>query len=116
MASSVWDRLNQFRTSHWGVVLFYGYLVGILIAAFIAGFAIRNNHQLALKAEHAASLATRSLCFQKRAAMSQLKGARKFLRDHPDGTGDFSRALIVNAIHNDELDVFALRDVRCKGG
>jgi hypothetical protein len=113
MASNVWDRLNRFRTSHWGVVLFYGYLVGILVAAFVAAFAIRDNHRLALKANSAATLATRSLCYQKHAALAQLRGTRRFLRDHPDGTADFSRVLIMNAIHNDEIDVAALRDVHC---
>lgn len=113
-SSSIWEALNRFRTSRWGVVLFYGYLVGVAIAAIIAVFAITGNHALAVKANNAATLANRSLCFQKHAARGQLRAARKFLHAHPNGTADFSRAEIMGAIHNDEVDVAALRDVRCR--
>lgn len=115
-----WAVLEHFRTSRWGVILYYSYLVGILIAALVGVAAITGNHSLALKAnvaakqaQMAAEVADRSLCFQKQANLRQLRGARQFLRDHPDGTVDFSKALILNAIHNDELDVAAFRDVDC---
>lgn len=120
-SSRIWAALERFRVSKWGVVLYYGYVVGILVAAFIAVFAIRGNHDLAAKANSAAmqaksasAVALRSLCFQKRGAIAQLDAARQFLREHPNGTADFSRALILNAIHNDEVDVAALRDVHCR--
>jgi hypothetical protein len=109
----IWQALNHFRTSRWGVLLFYGYLIGILVAALIAAFAITDNHRLAVSARNAATLATRSLCLQKNAARVQLDGAKKYLHDHPDGTPDFSRALILNAIHTDKINVAALHDVQC---
>ena len=115
MASrNVWGTLERFRTSKWGVILYYGYLAGILVAGVVATVSIRSNHALAVKANVAAAQANRSLCFQKRAAKGQLVSAREFLRDHPDGTGDFSRALIVNAIRTAEMDVAALTDVHCQ--
>jgi len=112
-SDKLWSALDRFRTSRWGVALYYAYLVGILVAAIVAVTAITRNHALAVKANDAANLANRSLCFEKRAAMGQLEGTRKFLREHPDGTADFSRALILNAIRTDEVDVAALRDIHC---
>lgn len=116
-----WGALDRFRTSRMVVALFFVYPVGVLIAAILASLAIRGNHALAAeanaaatKANIAAAVATRSLCFQKRAAIGQLAAAKRFLHEHPDGTTDFSRGLIMNAIHNDGVDVAALRDVRCR--
>lgn len=115
-----WGALDRFRTSKWGVLLFYGYIGGIFVAAVVAVVAINGNHAIAVKAKNAATaagnaaaLANRSLCFQKEAAVGQLRAARTFLRKNPQGTVDFSRAVILNAIHSDEVDVAALRDIHC---
>ncbi len=117
---SVWDRLDHFRTSRLGIAVFYGYLVGILVAVLIAALAVRSNHAIAVKANHAAMQAkqaaadaNRSLCAQKAGYQTTYTNAKKYLRQHPNGTKDFSKDVIVAAILNAKTQLAAFKDVTC---
>ncbi len=115
MASeSRWDRLNHFRTSKWGIAVFYGYLVGIFVAVLIAVLAINGNHDIAVKANHAAMDANRALCAQKHGYEVTYTNSKKYLREHPDGTTDFSKDVIVAAILQAKVQLDAFKDVTCE--
>ncbi len=120
MASRFFTRLNEFRTSGLGVLLFYGYLVGILAAVLIASLAIRNNNDIANKANRAATqaalaaiAANRGLCAQKHGYQLTYTNAKEYLKKHPNGTKDFSKDVIVAAILNAKVQLAAFKDVTC---
>ncbi len=107
MANNGWKRLNDFRTSHAGVVIFYGYLFAILVAGFFIGRTLVDLHNVANQ-NH------RVLCNEKTSYQRGLAGANKYLRQHPHGTESFSRGLIVSVIVQDRLQIAAFKDVTCE--
>lgn len=106
MASNAWKRLNDFRTSHLGIVIFYGYLVAILIAGVLIGKVVLDNRQIAAQAH-------RALCAQKQGYEHTYQGSKTYLRDHPNGTRDFSKDVIVAAILQSKTQLAAFGDVTC---
>ncbi len=106
MASNAWKRLNEFRTSHIGIVIFYGYLIAVLVAGVFIAKVIRDNHRIATQAE-------RALCAQKQGYEQTYRGSKKYLRDHPNGTADFSKDVIVAAILQAKVQLTAFKDVTC---
>ncbi len=106
MASRFFDRLNEFRTSHIGIVIFYGYLIAVLVAGVFIAKVIMDNHRIAAQAE-------RALCAQKNGYEQTYRGSKKYLRDHPNGTADFSKDVIVAAILQSKTQLSAFRDVTC---
>ena len=55
----------------------------------------------------------RSLCLRKNEEQRSVIEAKTYLERHPDGTADFSKALIVKSIHDAEAVVATLADVSC---
>ena len=55
----------------------------------------------------------RAICTQKHQAEKGVKTAKKFLLDHPNGTADFSRAFIENAIRQSQQQIDAYKDINC---
>ncbi len=106
MASNGWKRLDDFRTSHLGVILFYGYLIGILIAGLFIAKVIRDNHRTAVQTR-------RALCAQKHGYELTYRNGKKFLVAHPNGTADFSKDVIVAAILQSKVQLAAFKDVAC---
>ena len=53
------------------------------------------------------------LCTSQRNAQDSLKGSIRFLHEHPNGSADFSRAFILNAIQQDKQRVLALSGLAC---
>ncbi len=104
---SVFERLNEFRTSHIGIALFYGYLLAILLVGFLVSRALINLHNVAAQ-NH------RALCSEKHGYETTYNGGKKFLRDHPNGTSDFSKDVIVAAILQAKVQLHAFRDVTCE--
>ncbi len=43
------------------------------------------------------------------------RGSKKYLREHPNGTADFSKDVIVAAILQAKVQLHAFRDVSCDG-
>ncbi len=107
MANNGWQRLNDFRTSHMGIVIFYGYLAAILVVAFIVARTLIDLHDVANQ-NH------RVLCNEKHTFGRGLTGAKKYLRQHPHGTESFSRGLIVSVIIQDRQQLSAFKDVTCE--
>ncbi len=108
MASNGWQRLNDFRTSHVGVAIFYGYLAAILVAGFFIGRTLIDLHDVANQ-NH------RVLCNEKHTFERGLAGAQLYLKQHPHGTESFSRGLIVSVIIQDRQQLAAFSDVTCVG-
>ncbi len=106
MASRLYQRLNDFRTSHLGVILFYGYLIAVLVAGVFIAKVIRDNHKTAVQVE-------RALCAQKDGYERTYRNSKKYLRDHPNGTRDFSKDVIVAAILQSKTQLAAFKDVTC---
>ncbi len=107
MASRLYHRLNDFRTSHLGILLFYGYLLAILIAGVFIAKVIRDNHKTAIQVE-------RALCAQKGGYEQTYTSSKKYLREHPNGTADFSKDVIVAAILQAKVQLHAFKDVTCE--
>lgn len=55
----------------------------------------------------------RALCLSKADRRRSLVEALAFLRQHPNGTSDFSRSFVLMSIRQDRLVLANLRDVRC---
>ncbi len=106
MESRVFDRLNEFRTSHLGVIIFYGYLLSILVAGVLIAKVIRDNHRIAVQTQ-------RALCAQKQGYEQTYQNSKKYLREHPHGTRDFSKDVIVAAILQSKTQLAAFQDVAC---
>ncbi len=106
MASRFFHRLNEFRTSHLGVMLFYAYLIAILVAGVFIAKVVTDNHRIA-------SQTKRALCAQKHGYELTYRGGKKFLRKHPHGTADFSKDVIVAAILQAQVQLAAFKDVTC---
>jgi hypothetical protein len=109
MANNVltwWDRLNTFRTSRAGVVIFYGYLAAVLVAAALIAIGFVRLHTLAAQ-NH------RVLCNQKQSYERVLAQALKFRHDHPQGTGIFTLGVIQSAIFQDRVQLRAFNNVVC---
>ncbi len=122
MASRFFDRLNEFRTSHVGIVIFYGYLVAILVAGVLIGKVVIDNHHLANQARRLSvqnnSVARqnhRVLCAQKNGYELTYRNATTYLRKHPHGTVAFSRDVIVAAKLQAKVQLGAFKDVKCGG-
>ncbi len=107
MASRFFSRLNSFRTSQLGVVVFYGYLIAILIAGIFIGKVIKDNHKTAIQVE-------RALCAQKHGYEVTYRGGKKFLHEHPNGSVDFSKDVIIAAILQAKVQLAAFKDVTCE--
>ncbi len=108
MASRFFARLNSFRTSHVGVIIFYGYLLAVLVGGIFIAKVIRDNHQTAVQTQ-------RALCAQKQGYEQTYQSSKKYLREHPHGTRDFSKDVIVAAILQSKVQLHAFRDVSCDG-
>ncbi len=106
MASRLYHRLNDFRTSHLGVFLFYGYLIAVLVAGIFIAKVIRDNHRIAAQTQ-------RALCAQKQGYEQTYRNSKKYLREHPEGTRDFSKDVIVAAILQSKTQLAAFKDVTC---
>lgn len=78
----------------------------IVIVASLFAFGIHQD-QIAISQSH------RSLCIFKHNDQQSLKTAVQFLREHPNGTPDFSKAFILHAISQDRLQLNAFRDISC---
>jgi hypothetical protein len=102
----IFHRLNEFRTSHAGVILFYGYLIAVFVAAtfFVVGY-VRLNRIAAQN--------HRVLCNQKQGYETTFKNAKAYLKKHPHGTQDFSQDVIVAAILQSKVQLKAFNDVNC---
>ena len=106
MASRLYHRLNDFRTSHLGVILFYGYLIAVVIGGVVIARVIRNNHATATQVQ-------RALCAQKNGYEQTYTRSKQYLHEHPNGTRDFSKDVIVAAILQAKVQLHAFRDVTC---
>ncbi len=87
----------------------------IAIGALFFLFEQQKNHLNAAVAR-ATTLAVqvnRSLCLRKNEERQSITSARIYLAQHPHGTRDFPRALIVKAIHDDRAVLATLSDVPC---
>ncbi len=107
MGNRVFDPLNRFRTSHLGVAIFYGYLIAILVAGVFIGKVVRDNHKIAAQTQ-------RALCAQKHGYELTYRNSQKYLREHPNGTADFSKDVIVAAILQAKVQLHAFKDVTCE--
>jgi hypothetical protein len=108
------ERLNAFRTSPAGVALFYGYLFAIVVTAIFVGSVMLGNRHTAQRALAASARATRALCNQTKAAQERKATSAQFLKEHPHGTPDFSRALIERSIRAAQAEIDANKDIECK--
>ncbi len=108
MASRTFRRLNNFRTSHLGVLLFYGYLIAVLVGGVFIAKVVSDNHTTATQVE-------RALCAQKGGYEQTYQNSKDYLRKHPNGTRDFSKDVIVAAILQAKVQLHAFRDVTCSG-
>lgn len=55
----------------------------------------------------------RVLCLSKADDRRNLAASRAFLKEHPDGTADFSRDFILMSIHQSQMKLANLSDVHC---
>ncbi len=106
MASRLFRRLNEFRTSDLGILLFYGYLIAVLVAGVFIAKVIRDNHRISTQTQ-------RALCAQKGGYEQTYRSGKKFLLEHPNGTADFSKDVIVAAILQAKTQLAAFKDVTC---
>ncbi len=56
---------------------------------------------------------TRALCLRKNEEEQIIASTRAYLAQHPNGTRDLPRALLVKALHDDEAVLKTLADVSC---
>ena len=53
------------------------------------------------------------LCTARHDAKVGLRGSVQFLHDHPNGTADFSKSFILNAIHQDQQKARSFAGLTC---
>lgn len=105
------EALNNFRTSGWGIGLFYGYLVAILIATSLVGKVIIDNRHIS-KESH------RGLCALKAERVRRYEQTKEIL-DKPNDPqnakiiASFGRPLLVRSLASAKADADALKDVDC---
>lgn len=73
---NMWERLDRWQKSRFGVILFYGYLFAILITGVLAGTSYINNGQTARDARNA-------LCELQAIRTERIK-EKEFLFSHKD--------------------------------
>jgi hypothetical protein len=104
-------RLNKFRTSGPGVALFYGYLVAILVTAYVVGRAVLDNSRTAHEAH-------RAVCALKIERVHRVDQTLAIL-EHPDDPENariiatFGRPLLLRSLATAREDAKALSDVSC---
>lgn len=105
------DTLNAFRTSAWGVALFYGYLIAILLSTSLVAKVIVDNR-------HIASESHRGICALKAERTRRYEQTKEIL-DHPEADNNakiiasFGRPLLVRSLTTAKGDMDALKDVSC---
>lgn len=101
-----WARLDALRMGRLGLFLFYGYLIAVIVGGITLGGIILEN-------EDAIHAAHRALCEIKASDERRLNTAVQFLIDHPEGTPEFPRGVIIRSINVARFDVAGLADVSC---
>jgi hypothetical protein len=103
-----WIKLNEFRTSRAGVILFYSYLVAILITGILVGFGI--NYLI-----HLANQNRRALCSLQNSYKEDLDGTKKLIKEHPNGfpTLGITRTDLLRQKDTLQKRVDSLDDVDC---
>ena len=101
-----WSRLDRLRLGRAGLVLFYGYLAAVIIGGIVVGQVILDNRD-AIQAAH------RALCAIKASDDRRLESALQRLIDHPEGTQDFPRGVVIRSIKVARSDLMGLSDVNC---
>lgn len=105
------DTLNAFRTSKWGVILFYGYLFAILLATALIAKVIVDNHRIAGDAH-------RGVCALKIERERRYVQTKEIL-DHPNKPDNaklisaFGKPLLLRSLSTAKADLLALKDVSC---
>ena len=89
-----------------GHILFYGYLVAILVGGFVVGHVVLQMRSV-LQETH------RAQCVAKADAQKQVRQTKQFIREHPNGTADFSKQFLLSSLHQAELRAKTLSDVSC---
>ena len=88
--ADMWEKLNGARTSHFGVVLFYGYLVAIVASGVMIGTVVLQN-RAALDANRAAIEANRTILRKSCLAdlsLRKVERAAFIVRLHDPGTSE----------------------------
>lgn len=107
----IYEILNNFRTSWFGVILFYGYMLAVAVLAPLTIMAILNNRETAQDAR-------RGLCSLKVQREQRVIDA-KFILDNPDDPDNvrliqlFGKQFIHRSLNTAQQDLDALKDVPC---
>ena len=89
------------------------YLVLIIASAVSIGLLAWQANRQSDELARQVTQVNRALCLRKTELRSQIKGARQFLRQHPNGTADLPAALIRKSIQDNEVTLATLSDLRC---
>ena len=100
------NRLDSLRNGPLGTILFYSYLLAVVIGGIVIGQVVLRN-QAAIQAAH------RALCAIKASDERRLESALQRLIDHPEGTPDFPRGVVIRSIKVSRSDLAGLGDVNC---
>lgn len=105
------EKLNNWRTSTWGMALFYGYLLAILVSTALASVALAKNI-------HTANDAHRGLCALKVERQARVDRAEEFL--HKPYTAEARKVIdsigygvLKRSLAQSKSDLDALKDVDC---
>jgi hypothetical protein len=94
------NRVNRLE----GILYIFAAVLAIAFAVTVYG---TQQNAKAINTSHLA------LCTQQKQARIGLKEGKAFLLQHPDGTPDFSRSLILRSIKQSQEQLYALKEVKC---
>lgn len=105
------EGLNRWRSSTFGVLLFYGYLAAILVVSAIAVYTVINSRQIAVEAH-------RGLCTLRAERFARVNATQQILNHSEDAYNaniirTFGRELLVRSLETAKADAKALEDVKC---